>query len=222
MKIRLQNAPKEQSRRTFLKLSIAGTAAGVVGGSAWLVSRKGVENPPPDGVNLSPSEYAVLGALIITFLPNRSDMPTAQSLHATQVAAGIIQSLDPTAQAEVRQLLAVIENAFTNFVFGFRPRPFTEMTPEAQVEVLNAWGESTLAQRRAGYVSGHSLAMASYFSNKAVWPSIGYPGPPVQFWDPNAPVWRGDGPRAPSLGRWTEADDAASSVISYDAEREPQ
>jgi len=46
--------------------------------------------------------------------------------------------------------------------------------------------------------------MAAYYGNPITWPAVGYPGPPKAFHDPNAPLWKGDGPRPPGNGVWVE------------------
>ena len=58
--------------------------------------------------------------------------------------------------------------------------------------------------KRSGYHALRGLVLGPYFANPAVWPHMGYAGPPPLH-DPNAPVWKGGGqPRPDGLGVWHE------------------
>lgn len=191
------------SRRTILKAAL-GTGAIVAGGGALLGLRKGDLASPPPGSSLTPSETAIMAAVLRVFIADAPGRPTTDDVGAVATVGTILKALDETAVGETRQLIALVENALPNFLFALTPKPFTRMSREEQERAITAWGESALSLRRAGYLALHALAYASYYASEATWPSVNYPGPPPGIFDPQAPVWNGMGPRPASLGRATD------------------
>jgi hypothetical protein len=105
----------------------------------------------------------------------------------------------------VKQLLGVFENALAGFVFGGRREPFTRLPPAEQANVLLEWQNSRLLVRRTGHSALRNLVMGGYYSSSLTWKPSGYPGPPAGYWQPDAPVWKGEGaPRPPGNGVFTE------------------
>jgi hypothetical protein len=195
------------SRRTILKRGLLGTGLLALGGGAFLASRSTkVEPPPPEPLlAVSPEHYAVLAALARRFIPDHPGYPSADSLNTALAADRIISWTDPSAQKETIQLLGLFENALAGFLFGFRTRPFTQLSPTEQDEVLAEWQTSRIAVRRTGYLALRAIVISAYYGQKPTWVVSGYPGPPAGVYQPDAPEWRGgDTPRPPGFGVWTE------------------
>ena len=106
-------------------------------------------------------------------------------------STGLPSALEPSAQAELKQLLGLFENALAGFVFGGRTEPFTALDAAAQDRVLEEWRDSRVALRRTGYNALRTLVLAGYYQSPLTWKPIGYPGPDEDFYQPDAPVWFG-------------------------------
>lgn len=198
--------PAGQQRRGFLKKGLIGGAVLALGGGAGLFLRGGKEVAlPTEGLQaLSPREYAVVMALAARMIRPSGAFPTIEAMQVGLNADRILTKVDDTALMEMKQLLNLFENALPNFLFGLRFAPFTQMAGEEQDVVLHEWITSGLEVRRTGYHALRGLVLAAYFVKPESWVATGYPGPPKGFHDPNAPVWKGDGPRPPSAGIWVE------------------
>jgi hypothetical protein len=195
-----------QTRRSVLKKGLLGGALLAFGGGLGLAFRSSKHVPlPPEGLAvLGMREYWVLDAIARRMIV---PMPGFVSVDDARVAFQcdrILSRTDVTSQMELRQLLNLFESALANFVLGARVKPFSQLEPEAQDEVLHEWMTSKLAIRRTGFTALRSLVMAAYYGNPITWPAVGYPGPPAAFHDVNAPVWKGEGPRPPGNGVWVE------------------
>ena len=196
----------EPPRRGFLKKGLFGGLLLALGGGGWLFTRKGVEVPVPGEVkNLSPAEYAVMWALVQRFVPSRPGFPTGEAVQAGVGCDRVIGLMEEVTRGEIKQLLMLFENALPNFLFGGRTVPFTQLSANEQDVVLEEWRDSALTLRRTGYQALRGIVMAAYYAQKAVWPAVGYAGPPAGIHDPNAPVWKGgDEPRPPGRGVFVE------------------
>jgi hypothetical protein len=198
------------SRRSIIKRGLLGGALLTLGGSLGLAFRKSAKLPAPvEGLLVfTPREHAIVEAIALRFLAGAPGLTTARvGLACDRLAS----RADLTAQVELRQLLQLFENALPNFLFGGRWLPFTRQTPEEQDETLREWRGSRLTVRRSGYTALRTMAMGAYYSNPKTWPFVHYPGPPVAFHDPNAPVWNGEGPRPPGNGVWVEPSEPAEA-----------
>lgn len=203
--------PRGQSRRGFLSKGLVGGALLALGGggAAALFARGTRLLPlPPEGLQvLDAREYAVVAAISDRLVPAAADFQSAAEARVAFKADRILSMNDVTAQAEVKQLLGLFENALPNFLFGLRFTPFSQMDPAAQDAVLREWQTSAIAVRRTGYTALKALVMAAYYGSKETWASVGYPGPPPVT-DATAAVWKGGGtPRPKGLGTWTEPGD---------------
>lgn len=196
-----------ETRRTLLKRGLLGTALLALGSGVTLAFRhsKLVDLPPEGLLVLGKKEYAVVDAIARRVLSPASGAPTVDDLRIAFTCDRILALTDETSQVEMRQLLELFENALTGFLFGGRVTPFTRLDPERQDAVLDEWRRSNVELRRTGYLAVRSLVVSAYYGDPRTWPSVGYPGPPAAFVDPNAPVWKGGGePRPPGPGVWVE------------------
>ncbi len=195
------------TRRSLIKRGIFGGALLALGGAGGLALRRGASVTLPQGglKVLGAREYAVLEAIARRLVTPAPGAPTPDEL---EVAAGcdrVLDRTDETSQVEVRQLLELFDNALAGFLLSGRVTPFTKLEPAEQDQVLNEWATSRLALRRTGFLALRALVTAVYYGDPKTWASVGYPGPPKAFHDPNAPVWRGGGePRPAGNGVWVE------------------
>lgn len=196
-----------QTRRSVIKRGLLGGAVLALGGGAALVLRSGssVTLPPEGLLVLGAREYAVVDALARRFIVPAPGFPSVDDVRVAFTCDRILALADETAQVELRQLLNLFENALPGLLLDGRITPFTKLDGEAQDAVIKGWMTSRLELRRTGYQALRAMIVSAYFQSKAVWPAVGYPGPPSAFHDPNAPVWKGGGePRPPGPGVWVE------------------
>ncbi len=186
------------SRRGFLKKGLFGGLVLALGGGAWLALKRGAQVELPAGLAvLDARRYAVVRALVERLVPARAGFPAPEALGTAKAVDAILTLVDQTSRDELGQLLLLFENALPNFLFGLRTVPFTQMTPDEQLAVLDEWRTSRLAIRRTGYVALRTIVMSAYYGNPATWPAVSYPGPPPGIHDPSAPVWKGGGQARP-------------------------
>lgn len=191
--------PPGRRRRGFLKKGLFGTALLALGGGGFLFMRPTRHTkPPPEGlVTFTEDEYAVLDAIARRFVPPKEGFPSVDEVRPALAADRMFARAPEDAKKELKQLLGLFENGLGNFLFGFRTRPFTQLSPDEQDRVLAEWRDSRLAIRRSGYRALHVLLMTSYYGAPETWSALGYPGPPPGFHQPDAPVWKGGGEPRP-------------------------
>ena len=168
-------------RRQVLKKGLFGGFLLAASGAGWLGFR-------PHGNRLQ-----VLTALAKCWVPEHAVFPSSRALQTAQACERVIALTDEATQTELTQLLSLFENALPNFLFGLRPRPFTQLGLDEQQRVLAEWRDSRLSIRKTGYLALRGLVMAAYYGDAATWSAVGYPGPPPGIHQPQAPVWKGGG-----------------------------
>lgn len=199
--------PPGQTRRGFLRKGLLGGLALALFGGGFLALRRGrLLPPPPEGLlTFDEREYAVLHAIASRFVVPTAGFPSAEEARTAIRADRALARADESVRQDVKRLLMLFENGLVNFLFGRRPRPFTELSPEEQDAVLREWRDSRIELRRSAFQALRVLVLTSHYSSPLTWPALGYPGPPEGFHQPEAPVWKGGGtPRPPGNGVYVE------------------
>ena len=111
----------------------------------------------------------------------RPEPPTTAELDVAGKADAFLAPLDEASAKDLKQLLALFDNALFSVLTGGPARPFTQMTPEQQHAHLERWATSRLAVRRTGFQALKRLAVAIYYSSPLSYASVGYPGPPYEL-----------------------------------------
>jgi hypothetical protein len=151
----------------------------------------------------TPAQFAVLDAVARRMVRPRTGWPTVDQVGVARAADRIAARVEPSAQKELQQLLGLFDNGLAGFLFGGRIRPFTLLDGAGQDAVLAEWRDSRIAVRRTGFAALRTLVLAGYYQSPAVWPAVGYGGPPRIFEDgPSLPEWRGGEPRPDGNGIW--------------------
>lgn len=166
----------DPTRRTILGLGLGGTALltlGVVG------STRGIAKTPGRPLQvLSAKQFSTLAAIADRVTPGGDGFPPASELQVAEAIDDLLTTVHPGIAAEIGQALTLVENAVAGLIFGGRFKAFTEHPPDVQDVVWAEWGESSLETRRTVYKALTGLCTATYWSNEALWPLVGYPGPP--------------------------------------------
>jgi hypothetical protein len=167
------------SRRTFITTGIFGAAA--LATAYWL---RGPHAPAGDASLrvLDADAQAILGAIVPVLLAGA--LPADAEAKKRAVAATLrgidtaITGLSPTAQAELRQLFALLALPPARLAIARVSEPWNDAS-EAEVRAcLDRFRGSSLTLLRSAYAALHQLTFAAWYGNPASWARIGYPGPP--------------------------------------------
>lgn len=183
------NNQTRASRRRFLRLGVAGTAALAVGSAlAWNLSGYEI----PDGVRrrlvaLTAKEYLIVKALAARILRrDADDLPTPEELHVASAIDQLVAKLDEGNRTDLKKLLHLLEHGLPWTCA--RPSRFTRLDGASQDVVLASMMTSRVALLRGAFDSLKSLCVMAYFKDARTWAAIGYDGPlvrrPEEGWIP--------------------------------------
>jgi hypothetical protein len=175
-----------QTRRGLLKKTLGGAALLAAAGAVPLALRKTRLREMPKGRTLqffTPAEYSIWAAVADRMLAEEkpSGAPTPSQLDVAGRADAFLAPLPEKDGKDLKQLLALFDNALFSAVQGGPPRPFTAMSPQEQDDHIRRWQGSRLAIQRTGYEALRRLCCAMYFSAPETYASVGYPGPPYDL-----------------------------------------
>ncbi len=193
-----------ESRRGLLKKTLGGAALLAAAGAVPVALRKTKLRPPPHALQFfTAAEYSIWAAVAERVLAqeataatrepggesadallqteHRPAAPTPAQVDVAGKADAFLAPLPEKDAKDLKQLLALFDNALFSFVTGGPARPFTQLDPVAQDAHLKAWQTSRLAVRRTGFQAMKRLCCAIYFGAPAAYASMGYPGPPYEL-----------------------------------------
>jgi hypothetical protein len=162
------------SRRSFLKKGLFGGALLALGGGGLaLYPSAHVASPTAPLRVLTPASFQVLVAVAGTMVIAKGADPVVIA-HAIDEA---LTRVTPEAQADMNKLLGLLENALPGLLLDARVGPFTRLSAETRVRVLETWSTSRFAIRRTGYQALRKLCIASYYLDEPSWAPLGYAPP---------------------------------------------
>jgi len=175
-----------EGRRGFLKKTVAGAALLAAAGAVPVALRRTRLRELPRDKPLrffTAAEYSIWAAVADRILAEekRSSAPTAADLDIAARADAFLAPLPATDRKELKQLLALFDNALFSAVQGGPARTFTNMSAEEQDAHLRRWQGSRLSLQRTGFQAMKRLCCALYFSAPETYASVGYPGPPYEL-----------------------------------------
>ncbi|MCA1825684.1 MAG: hypothetical protein ABR567_04360 [Myxococcales bacterium] len=192
-----------EGRRGLLKKTLGGAALLVAAGAVPIALRRTRLRTPRSPLRFfTPAEYSIWAAVAERVLARdataataegdgvdqaalrgerRPAAPTPSEIDVAGKADAFLAPLPANDARDLKQLLALFDNALFSVVTGGPPRPFTQMDAAEQDAHLTRWETSRLAIRRTGFQAMKRLCCALYFSDPRTYASIGYPGPPVEL-----------------------------------------
>ncbi len=175
-----------ESRRGLLKKTLAGAALLATAGAVPVALRRTKLREIPKGRTLqffTPAEYSIWAAVADRVLAEEkpSGAPTASQLDIAGRADVFLAPLPDADRKDLKQLLALFDNALFSVLQGGPPRTFTSMSGEEQDAHIRSWQTSRLAIQRTGYQAMKRLCCALYFSAPETYAAVGYPGPPYDL-----------------------------------------
>ena len=167
-------------RRTFIATGIVGALALATAG--WLRG----PHAPATGVPrraLDADGEAIFAAVAPILLEGA--LPSDKAARAaamTSTMTGIdtaIAGLSPDAQAELRQLVALLALPPVRYGIARVSEAWPSASPAEVRRFLDHCRASRFTLMRAAYDALHALTFASWYGNADAWTAIGYPGPPT-------------------------------------------
>ena len=160
------------SRRSFLRKGLLGgaiLAAGGLGLSLWPTRMVAPRRPL---VALDAFGLSIVASIAEAMSPGVDGVEVAHRADAFLAGQGEASLHD------LGRLLRLVENGLAGVLFDLRPQPFSRMSIEGRQRALAAMRASRLALRRGGYHVLRRIVQAAHFTDPAVWPTLGYLGPP--------------------------------------------
>jgi len=175
-----------ETRRGLITKTLGGAALLALAGSVPVALRKTrLRELPKDRALqfITPAEYSIWAAVADRMLAEEtpSGAPTATQLDVAAKADAFLAPLPQTDRKDLKQLLALFDNALFSVAQGGPARPFTAMSPAEQDAHVRRWQTSRLAIQRTGFQAMKRLCCALYFSAPETFPAAGYPGPPYDL-----------------------------------------
>lgn len=163
-------------RRTLLQLGLVSAVVLVVAGGAAALVAPGLEEG-----KLSTAGRNVFRAIGRAVLDG--SLPADPG--AAQIALGgmldridaLTQMLPPHAQAELSQLLALLDTAAGRLGMAGLGTDWPDASVAQIQSALQSMRVSSVALRQQAYQALHDIAGAAYFSDASTWEFLGYPGP---------------------------------------------
>ena len=193
-----------QTRRGLLKKTLGGAVLLAAAGAVPVALRKTKLCQAPHALQFfTAAEYSIWAAVAERVLAqqataatrepggesaeallqaeHRPPAPSPAQVDVAGKADAFLAPLPEKDAKDLKQLLALFDNALFSFVTGGPARPFTEMNADEQDAHLKAWQTSRLAIRRTGFQAMKRLCCAIYFAAPETFAAMGYPGPPWEL-----------------------------------------
>lgn len=168
------------TRRGFLRAGvIGGLLSGYVGLSVALQPTRKADELPPDAPVFDAEEMSILTAFADRICPAEGPgAPGAVALDVPRQVAEMLRYAPAAAQEEVKLALRVLESPLLGLLSGERYKPFTQLSPEGQDEVLASFRASSLPFKRAIFYALRGGVTGLYYGDERTWARVGYDGPP--------------------------------------------
>jgi len=170
------------NRRKFLKFGTAGLL--LAGGLGWLGKQFAkVEVVAGQAIGEQrhiPMLKAIAEGLLDQALPAAGTSRTQAIETAVNAFVSASKTLAPSAQAELGQLLNILENPVGRRLIADLGTNWEEARPERVQAFLISFRDHPIPALQPGYHALHDLMMAGWYGLPDQWADMGYPGPPFQ------------------------------------------
>jgi hypothetical protein len=164
----------QTSRRSFLKIGLAGALTLAAGGLLYRQFRAAPQQFQLDDEGRS-MLAAVIPVMLGPVLPSGAERAASLQDAIEQVRLAIL-GLPLAVQKEVQDLFGLMALAPTRRLLAGIP-PWSEASPQQVAEFLQSWRQHRLALLQSAYHALHDLIIGSWYAQPAHWAAIGYPGP---------------------------------------------
>lgn len=161
------------SRRSFMKVGLAGMLALAAAGGLYRMTRKA---EAPGRFSMDDGARAVLAAVVPAMLKGAA-ASTADIEAAIARIDDAVQGLPLATQKEVQDLFALLALGPSRRFLARIPGGWREAKAEDVYAFLQSWRYSRIALFQSAYLGLHDLITGSWYSHESAWAAIGYPGP---------------------------------------------
>jgi hypothetical protein len=168
----------QQSRRSFLKIGVAGACTLAAGGAIYRLA-----NPPrtPHRFALEGGAQAVLQAVIPVMLgPVLPAEPAARAVAltaASQRVRAAVLGLPLATQKEVQDLFGLLALGPARRLLAGVAGGWDQADPAQVAAFLQNWRTHSLQTLQIAYHALHDLIIGSWYADPSSWDAIAYPGP---------------------------------------------
>jgi hypothetical protein len=166
------------TRRSFLKIGVAGAITLAAGGALYRWSRPAVT---PNRFVLEGDAWRVLAAVIPAMLGPALPAESAARAVAVQAAAGRVRDavlgLPPATQKEVQDLFGLLALGPARRLLAGVSGGWEQADPRQVAAFLQSWRTHRLATLQVAYMALHDLILGAWYADPSTWEAIGYPGP---------------------------------------------
>jgi hypothetical protein len=164
-------------RRQWLKLGLASAAVLAVAGGAAVLHQPGVDESGRLTASGRRVFTAAAGALLDGMLPASGAARLASTQQLLVRIEGLVTALPPHAQAELSQLLALLDTAPGRHLLAGLASDWPDASVDDIQRALQAMRSSAVSLRQQAYHALHDITSAAYFADATTWQFLGYPGP---------------------------------------------
>lgn len=168
----MENSGSRFSRKTFLKLGLAGSGALLLGGSFCLFNRS--ERYLPNGLFFSKGELDTLGALSEAILPEGPGIPGYKEAKVLERLDEEFYFVDSFLSDDFKTLLLVIE--YLPF-FHWKFSRFSKLSLESRKSFLSSLNDSDSDTVRAVWANLRMPIFLMYYGHPSTFKMISYDGP---------------------------------------------
>lgn len=171
-------------RRGFLKLGLAGSAVlGTVSLGAGLSGCHAREQAAAQGhVFFQDADLALFTALAPVILADT--LPAQEPTRAEHIRL-LLQRMDhgcgllaPSARAELRKLLDLLNLGLTRRLVARVSQPWEQADAQQISAFLQRWRDSSMGLFNSGYRALVAMLAGAHYGTPVGWAASGYPGPP--------------------------------------------
>ncbi|TGK08503.1 hypothetical protein EHO58_07875 [Leptospira selangorensis] len=168
----MANSAPRLSRRTFLRLGLAGSGALVLGGSICILNRS--SRQLPKALFFSESELEILAALSEAILPEAANAPTYKEAKVLERLDEEFYFVDPFLSDDFKTLIMVLE--YLPF-FHWKFSRFSKLSLESRREFLSELNHSDSDTVRAVWANLRMPIFLMYYGHESTFKTISYDGP---------------------------------------------
>lgn len=168
----------QSSRRSFLKIGVAGACTLAAGGAIYrLVNpassphRFALEGPAQTVLN------AVIPAMLGPVLPGAGQARAEALRAASQRVRDAVLGLPLATQKEVQDLFGLLALGPARRLLAGVAGGWEHADPGQVQAFLDSWRTHSLQTLQVGYHALHDLITGAWYADPSTWEAIGYPGP---------------------------------------------
>ena len=166
------------TRRSFLRIGVAGAIALAAGGAIYRWSRPATT---PNKFVLEGDAWTVLAAVIPAMLgPVLPADPVARAAAAQATAGRVrdaVRGLPLATQKEVQDLFGLLALGPARRLLAGVAGGWAQADVDQVERFLQGWRTHRFATLQVAYMALHDLIIGAWYAEPSTWAEIGYPGP---------------------------------------------